>query len=210
MRLTIILWPILHSPKSYQFLPPCFQIMSKFGDHFHEMQNDLESLKDRELEQKAVKSARNGGQHFLRRSMIDTLKINNGKGKPWRIKQGIEANNCWEGNKEIQCEKGRPQCTKRWSQQVLRQALSSRRSALTLDRCPSGRSVVQDQSCQNHQHHHHHHHHHQEDLLCKIKVVKIINRWIWGGRSQNHHIWCSWFTWARRTRHFSSCCLMGV
>ena len=56
--------------------------MSKFGDHFHEMQNDLESLKDGALEQKAVKSARNGGQQFLKRSIIDTLKIKNGKGKP--------------------------------------------------------------------------------------------------------------------------------
>ena len=51
-------------------------------DHFHEMQNDLESLKDGALEQKAVKSARNGGQQFLKRSIIDTLKIKNGKGKP--------------------------------------------------------------------------------------------------------------------------------
>ena len=45
--------------------------MSKFGDHFHEMQNDVESLKDRALEQKAVKSARSGRQQFLRRSTID-------------------------------------------------------------------------------------------------------------------------------------------
>ena len=87
---------------------------------------------------------------------------------------------------EIQYKKGRPQCTKLWSQQVLRQALSLRRSALTLDRCPSGRSVVQDQSCQNHQ---------QVDL--RRKITKSSRG-------------CLWLTWARRTRHFSSCCLIRV
>ena len=109
------------------------------------MHYDLESLKDRELEQKAVKSARSGRQ-----------KVNNYiryiKNQEWKRESSTHKAANWSQQfLRRKYKKGRPQCTKRWSQQVLRRAPSSRRSVLTLDRCPSGRSVVQDQSCQNHQ-----------------------------------------------------------